>query len=196
MLTLHNRSDFHSEAAAMMGIERGVAKNVVFGKLYGAGIQKMADTGGMSLEVAEYARKQMDKNMPQIKRLSDRLGDFARASGFMYTVFGRRRYIPDDKDYMALNTRIQGTCADIMKVLLPSVDQYIRSLHGMVSLLIHDEFLFFIPDVHRGNVDGVCRDLQEIVNTLPLKRTLALDFKVSEKSWKQKHKIEKKEVHT
>lgn len=130
---------------------RQKAKAVNFGIIYGIsafGLGK--DVGITKKEAGEYIDKYFEK-YPRIKEYLDELVKKAKEDGYVETLYKRRRYIPEinEKNFMrksfgeriAMNSPIQGTAADIMKIAMINVFKKLIPLKSKILLQIHDELL-------------------------------------------------------
>jgi DNA polymerase-1 len=161
-----NREDIHATTAArVFGVAlsevskdmRRKAKEVNFGIMYGIGAFGLA--GRLEISQAE-ARDIIDKyfaRFPKVKQYIEATKASARELGYVSTLLGRRRYIPDirstnqavraNAERQAINMPIQGTSADMIKRAMVDIDRTIRehSLSGRMVLQVHDELVFEVP---------------------------------------------------
>jgi DNA polymerase-1 len=159
-------ADIHRETAAKIAgkapaevtlAERSAAKAINFGIIYGMGPQRLARDQGVS--IAE-ARAFIDKyflNFSRIRSFIEAKRAFAHQHGYVTTAFGRRRPLPQlqsrnmgevrQAENMAINSPIQGTAADIMKLGMLKVDELMRGsgLRARLLLQVHDELVFECP---------------------------------------------------
>jgi DNA polymerase-1 len=146
---------------------RRKAKAINFGIIYGISPSGLASQLEISYEEAEtYIRNYFDK-YPRVRMFLDELVHEAVTRGFVATLFGRRREIPElsEKNMrlrrlgerLAYNTPIQGSAADIIKVAMTRIHQRLREegLESKMILQVHDELVF---DVEKGEENEV-RDL-------------------------------------
>jgi DNA polymerase I len=153
--------------------ERRKAKTINFGLLYGMGPQKLGRE--LSITLAQ-AKEFIAKYFSRLKRLRafyEEVEAKAREQGFVTTIFGRRRLLPEINSRnpnlaqqarrMAINTVIQGSAADIIKKAMISVnnDAVLRELGAVLILQVHDELLL---EVGRGNAPEAGRRLAQIMS--------------------------------
>lgn len=128
---------------------RGLMKGVMYGAAYGSGIQKMADTAGVTFEEMKKVSDDIFEAYPGIKRFmqeTERLGEqreMDEGIGYIETATGRR--IPADKGkmYTLTNYTLQGTAAELMKKAIVRLD---AAGYGEFMLMaIHDEMIFSLP---------------------------------------------------
>jgi len=174
--------DIHkATAAAIHGVlleevtkrMRRSAKEVNFGVLFGMGAFGLASRTGISrFEAQEFIDKYFE-NFSGVKRYMDEAVEFATENGYIETLFGRRRYIPElyssnvqvrnSAERMAINMPVQGTEADIMKIAMIGIDKAIRECKNKeirekskILLQVHDEFVLETPE-------GTEEELKKIV---------------------------------
>ncbi len=136
---------------------RRQAKAVNFGIVYGISDFGLAKNIGKSRkEAADFIAKYFE-NYPGVKKYMDESVARAKAEGFVETIFHRRRYLPDINaknfnlrsfaERTAMNTPIQGSAADIIKVAMINVNKRLRQegLQAKMLLQVHDELIFEAP---------------------------------------------------
>ncbi|MBU4305967.1 MAG: DNA polymerase I [Candidatus Omnitrophica bacterium] len=174
--------DVHAFTAALVfGIEqedvtekmRDTAKRVNFGIIYGMGAHGLARDIGVSFAEAKKFIEDYFKRYPAVKRYMEQQIAFARENGYVTTLFNRRRYIPqiNSKDAMqrsfaertAMNTPIQGTAADLIKVAMAEIDAVLRQekYQTRMVLQVHDELVFDVPDAELARVKRMVKDRME-----------------------------------
>ena len=160
--------------------QRSNAKAVNFGIVYGISDFGLGEQLGIS---RKQAKKYIDEYLEQyegIKSFMNNITEEAKEKGYVETLFHRRRYIPELKsnNYMvrqfgsraAMNTPIQGTAADIMKIAMIKVYQEIkkRKLESKIVLQVHDEMMIEVPK----------KEIDEIKEILKTSMETAADLKV------------------
>lgn len=144
---------FHIPLDQVTPLQRRNAKAVNFGIVYGISAFGLSEDLSISRQEAmDYIDKYFE-TYPGVKAFLDRQVEEGKEKGFVVTMFGRRRPIPELKsaNYMqrsfgervAMNSPIQGTAADIMKLAMIAVDRELRSrnLRSRIVLQVHDELL-------------------------------------------------------
>ena len=118
----------------------------------------------------------------------DDIVESAKAKGYVETLFGRRRYIPEIRstNYMvrqfgsrvAMNTPIQGTAADIMKIAMINVDKTLKEqkINGKIVLQIHDELLLEVSKEHKEQAKKILKECMEKAMEL----SVPLEVEISE----------------
>jgi DNA polymerase-1 len=154
--------DIHARTASeLLGIapdrldpeSRRLAKVINFGIIYGMGPQRLAGELGISQnEASEYIKRYFER-LPGVREWFEKTLAEARARGFVATMYGRRRYLPDlngpqggaraQAERIAINTPIQGGAADLIKLAMVRLDAVIcdRRLPARILLQVHDELL-------------------------------------------------------
>ena len=152
---------------------RSRAKAVNFGLIYGiSGFGLSRNTGVSRREAAEFIEKYFRK-YPGVKRFMDEFAAEGVKNGYARTLMGRRRYLPELQSpkapvrefgkRAAMNTPVQGTAADIIKLAMVRVDRALREA-GMQSRLIlqvHDELLLECPPEEEEQAAGLLREAME-----------------------------------
>lgn len=137
---------------------RGQAKTVNFGILYGQGPHGLSQQLHISHGEAAKFIKTYFERYPKVSEYLEESREKARKTGFATTLTGRRRPIAEihnknpiiraAAERLAINTPLQGTAADLIKLAMIEIDKEIkeRKLQGFMILQIHDELIFEIPD--------------------------------------------------
>ncbi len=152
-------ADIHrSTAAKIYGLSpqqvtpalRSSAKAVNFGIVYGIGAYSLSRDIGVSVKEADAFIKNYFANFPRVKQYLDETVAHGRENGYVTTLYGRRRMLPELAssnfnlrslgERMAMNTPIQGTAADIIKLAMVHV------LQARLVLQVHDELIVECPD--------------------------------------------------
>lgn len=163
--------DIHTHTAALVfkvkdeevtSNMRRQAKAVNFGIIYGMGEFRLSKQIGVSLaEAKEFIRKYFEE-YPEIRSYMDNIVEDCKKDGYVSTVLNRKRYIPtiNDKNFIvreqakrfAMNSPIQGSGADILKLAMVKVDQLMKEkqLKSKMILQVHDELIF---DVYKEELD-------------------------------------------
>lgn len=148
---------------------RSLAKNVNFAKLYGAGPDKISAMTGLTYEDACKTNDMYDGAFPEAKRLLSYCTRLAENRGWVKTSLGRkRRYVHGDRFYSALNSVLQGTAADVMKLKMLRLYNERKTTGFTPRLTFHDEIL---GDVTCGNTVKLVTELlavQELKLRVPL----------------------------
>jgi DNA polymerase-1 len=131
---------------------RGLVKNVMYGKAYGAGITKMAESAGVPYSQMEPVVHAVDSRYPGIKRFMKSIEDVgmrrlrSEGQGYVITPYGRKLPCDDDKVYALTNYLHQGHAAEIFKRALVDLDM--AGWSDYMVLPVHDEILLDVPEEH------------------------------------------------
>lgn len=161
---------FHIPFEEVTDLQRRNAKAVNFGIVYGISAFGLSQDLNISRKEAEEIIEQYFAGYPAIKKYLDGLVKSAKKNGYAETMFGRRRPVPElsSSNFMqrsfgervAMNSPIQGTAADIIKIAMLRVAERLQSdgLRARIVLQVHDELLIETPI---GEREQVYRILQE-----------------------------------
>jgi DNA polymerase I-like protein with 3'-5' exonuclease and polymerase domains len=172
--------DFHQQVADVAQTTRGTAKAVRFAKLYGAGTKKIAAVLNVPLQEATRICAEIDRSAPNIMHYSDSLIQQAKVAGFGYNWIGRRFFFERNFEYKYPNYRIQGGCADILRVALRDIGIFLRSnAHATTRYLIpiHDEIVFDWDERDMYLIEMV---KQIMIDAAKSMRRMKMDVSVSE----------------
>ncbi len=173
------------DAATLTRSERNVAKMVNFGIIYGISSFGLSENLEIPREQAQAYIDTYLARFPRVQEFIARTIAQAAADGYVTTLLGRRRPIPELRasnrqtrslgERLAVNTVMQGTAADVIKVAMIRVyDRLQREGRGArLVLQVHDELLLEVPDTELGAVKELVR--AEMVGAYPLDPPLAVD---------------------
>lgn len=171
--------DIHRHTAALVfGVKdeevtpqmRSQAKAVNFGIIYGMSEFRLSKDIGMSISEARAFINKYFETYPEVKTYMDEVVKTCKKQGYVSTLLNRKRYIPtiNDKNFMvrqqaqryAMNTPIQGTGADILKLAMIEVDKALKekNLKSQMILQVHDELIF---DVFEDELEEVMSLVKE-----------------------------------
>lgn len=174
--------------------QRHQAKTVNFGIMYGQQAFGLSQELGIDAKTAAAFIHTYFQRYHKVKEFLDESRAHARKTGKAVTLFGRERVIPEINsananirslaERLAINTPIQGTGADLIKMAMLGIDQKFleRKLQAYLILQIHDELLFEVPDYELEEVQELVREVMTGVMTL--KVPLIVDITVG-KNWKE-----------
>jgi DNA polymerase-1 len=183
---------FNAKPEAVTPAMRGQAKTVNFATIYGQGPMALARQLGISVTQARAFIDNYFTRFPAIREYLDRQVELARDEGYVETLFGRRRYIPELNsknpnirgfgERVATNSPIQGTAADLIKLAMINIHRKLGQ-HGDRSrmiLQVHDELLF---EVHPDDTERVTALVKrEMEGALDLDVPIAVDMGVG-RNW-------------
>jgi len=166
---------------------RRLAKTVNFGVIYGMSGYGLEQATELSRQEAEQFITTYFEKYPGVKKYLEETRELARSQGYVQTVLGRRRMIPEINspnrnireaaERMAINMPVQGTSADIVKVAMINLDREInsRQLKTRMLLQVHDELIFEVPETEIEVVSGLVREL--MANAIKLDIPVKVDLK-------------------
>ena len=177
-----NGEDIHrSTAAKIYGIPqeevtsrlRSSAKAINFGIMYGKGAYSLAKDIGVSVKEADAFLKNYLAAFPKVSGYMDKTIADAKACGYVSTLFGRRRALPElassnfnvrsSGERMARNTPIQGTAADVIKLAMVRVWKRLRNekMESRLILTVHDELIVEAPQAEAEKAAQILREEME-----------------------------------
>ena len=178
------------ERAELTKNERSVAKMVNFGIIYGISAFGLSENLDIPREQAQEYIDTYLARFPHVQDFIQRTIEQAERDGFVTTLFGRRRPIPELKarnrqtrslgERLAVNSVMQGTAADIIKAAMVAIHRRLRE-EGRASRLVlqvHDELLLEVPEVETTAVRDLVR--AELCSAYPLDPPLAVDVGVGD----------------
>lgn len=182
--------------AEVTPLQRSHAKAVNFGIVYGISAFSLAqDIGVFQNEAKAYMDSYFAK-YHGVHEYMTRVVEQAKADGYVTTLFGRRRNLPELKssnfnlrsfgERVALNMPIQGTAADIIKAAMVRVDARMRAEHLQARLLlqVHDELIVECPTEEAETVRGIL--IEEMEHVVDYRVPLLVDAKIGA-SWAEAH---------
>lgn len=182
--------DVHQAAADLAGISRKSAKTMNFLLLYGGGAGKLAEALGIPLQDAYNLRRQYFAALPKVQEFLRNISDVAARRGWIVNWMGRKSMFPDANfAYKAANYYIQGGCADVMKVAMVNIGDYLKSnkLNSKMVLTIHDELVVEVPYNEIDIVPNMVKNFME--TAYPYKRLpMAVEMEWSDVSLADKKK--------
>lgn len=189
--------DIHTATAAkVFGVEekdvtkemRYKAKSVNFGIIYGQGAFGLADNLGISRAEAKEIIDNYKKQFPNIQKYMDDTINFAKETGYVETLMGRKRWLRDINsanftvrgfaERNAINSPIQGTAADMIKMAMIKIHAAFKqhNFKSKMLLQVHDELVF---DAHKDEVEKIKPVILQCMQTaLPLPKEVPTDAEV------------------
>ena len=179
--------DIHAATAAKVykiGIEevtreqRSKAKTANFGIIYGISVFGLAERMNVPRSEAKELIDGYFQTYPQIKEYMDKSIEIARANGYIETIFGRKRFLPDINSHNAIvrgyaernaiNAPIQGSAADIIKVAMARIYQrfQMENLRSTMILQVHDELNFSVYPEEKDKVQSIVIEEMEKAYTM------------------------------
>ena len=201
--SFHKNEDIHARTASeVFGVPmekmtkeiRNRAKAINYGINYGQspfGLSQLLEIE--QKDAKEYIDRYFEK-YPKVKAYLERTIQFVQEHGYVITMFGRRRYIPeirsrDRKVFLAaqraaINTPLQGTAADIIKVAMIQLQKEIheKQLRSRMTMQVHDELVFEVPEEETEEVSALVKNRME--NVIQLAVPLTVDLSIG-RNWRE-----------
>jgi DNA polymerase-1 len=175
---------------------RRQAKAINFGLVYGMGAHRLAQELDIDRKTAKAYIEGYFAAYAGVKKYFDKVVAEAKAKEYVTTLFKRRRYLPEINSNNhnlresarrnALNTPIQGTAADLIKLAMVVIDQRLREKNWRSKMImqVHDELVFEVPPAEVEALTLMVR--KEMAEVWPLKVPLVVDIGVG-KNWREAH---------
>jgi DNA polymerase-1 len=165
---------------------RRMAKMINFGIIYGMGPIKLAKELGIPKKVAQAYLDNYYERYKGVKDLKEEILSRVRQNGYVTTLLKRRRYLPNinsdngnlraEAERAAINTPIQGTAADLIKMAMINIAERLRreNLSTKMLLQVHDELVFEVPQEELNSATSLIKD--EMEGVYPLNIPLKVDI--------------------
>ena len=163
----------------------GLAKNMNFGLIYGMGIAKLAKMLKCTKSEAYGYKDDYFEYFPSAGDFMEEIESRIENYGFVKNRFKRRYWLDSHRAYVALNYLVQGTSADIMKMMMVKCQKFIEenNCKSRILLQIHDELVF---EVHESEEEWFPFEMQRILQNTPLRTPLPVKVSKGNPSWAQK----------
>ncbi|MBI4597364.1 MAG: DNA polymerase I [Candidatus Omnitrophica bacterium] len=167
--------------------QRSAMKAVNFGIIYGMSAHGLSKELGIGVEEAQAFIEAYFERYPKVRDYLQSQIECAKRDGFVQTLLGRRRYIPEVKspdglmrqfgERMAINAPIQGSAADLIKQAMVEIDLALRAggFRSRMVLQVHDELVFEAPQAELARLGSLVRDTMEHAMTLTVPLTVTLN---------------------
>ncbi|MGH7961001.1 MAG: DNA polymerase I, partial [Candidatus Binatia bacterium] len=187
---------FQVPLEAVSADQRRQAKTINFGIIYGMGAPRLARSLAIPMKTAQAYITQYFARYGGIKSYMEGVLAEARVRGYVTTLQGRRRYMPDLQsknaqlaaaaERMAINAPVQGTAADLIKAAMVAIDRRLaqEGLRARMLLQVHDELLFEVPEKEVEQVKKLAQEIMEGV--MPLQVPLRVDLGTGT-NWAEAH---------
>jgi DNA polymerase-1 len=199
-----NREDIHTATAAKIykipeaevtSEMRSSAKTANFGIIYGISAFGLSQRLNISRSEASSLIQGYFESYPRVKAYMERAIEMAREKGYVETLLGRRRFLPDIKSANAIvrgvaqrnaiNAPIQGSAADIIKQAMVNIQRKLRNGYKTAMILqVHDELIFDVARQELEDVKIIVRN--EMENAISLKVPLTVDIGTGN-NWLEAH---------
>jgi len=187
---------FDIDADAVTSEQRRRAKTTNFGILYGISAFGLAQRLGIDNNDAKDLIDRYFEKYPRISEYIERTTVFARENGYVETLCGRRRYIPDINsknrnirmfaERTAINAPIQGSAADMIKIAMIRIDAALRErkLRTTMIMQVHDELVFEVPETEVEEVRALV--VEQMRQALDLRVPIEVDAGTG-RTWLEAH---------
>ncbi len=187
---------FHTPLDEVTKLQRSEAKAVNFGIIYGISDYGLSQNLNIPRKRAKDYIDKYKESYPQIKEYMDDVVKLAKDQGYIETLFKRRRYVPEISsrnfnvrsfgERIALNTPIQGTAADIIKIAMIDTANKLKEegLDARIILQIHDEIIIESSESDKERARDILKQCME--NAADLKVDLLVDIGFGESMYESK----------
>ncbi len=187
---------FHLDPDEVTAEQRRHAKVANFGIIYGISAFGLSQRMGISRTEARDFIEEYFKSYPGVKAYMDRVIAEAREKGYVETIFGRKRFLPDINsknavarglaERNAINAPIQGSAADIIKLAMIAVSRRLdgEGLRSRMVLQVHDELVFDVVAEERDRIVDLVKQEMEQVCTLKVPLLTECNYG---KNWREAH---------
>jgi DNA polymerase-1 len=187
--------DIHRQTAALIfevpigdvtGEMRARAKTINFATIYGQGPHALSKQLKIAHADAKQFIERYFERFASVRAYLDSQVEHARTHGYVTTLFGRRRYVPEIRDRnfnirafgerTAANSPIQGSAADLIKLAMIRIDKALRESGSRAKMLlqVHDELVFEVPENELDSISGMVR--REMEHAADLRVPLVVDM--------------------
>jgi DNA polymerase I len=185
---------FKVAPAQVTSLQRTIAKSANYAILYGVSAFGLSQATKIDQKEAQRYISEYFATHPRVRAFIDRTLAEGREQGFVATLLGRRRYLPDLRsgnpvarnaaERMAMNAPVQGTASDMIKIAMIRLRAALaeRRLQARMLLQVHDELLFEAPPDEVPIVEALAREIMEAA--LPLDVPIVVDVK-SGRDWSE-----------
>jgi len=197
--------DIHSRTASeifgvllenVTPVMRREAKVINFGIIYGMSAYGLSQQLKIEPKIAQIYIDEYFKKYTGVQTYTRGIVDEARKKGFVTTLLNRRRYLPEinsptvairqSSERMAINTPLQGTAADIIKVAMIRIQNRLEEFHLSTKMImqVHDELVFEVPEEEiQKTLPMIQKEMETVMElTIPLKVSIS-----SGKNWAEAH---------
>jgi len=181
---------FKVPQASVTSLQRTIAKSANYAILYGVSAFGLSQATKIDQKEAQKYINDYFASHPRVRTFIDRILAEGRQRGYVSTLLGRRRYLPDlasgnpvarnAAERMAMNAPVQGTASDMIKIAMVRVQAALtaRGLRARMLLQVHDELLFEAPPDEVATVEALAREI--MAAALPLKVPIVVDVKTGD----------------
>jgi len=188
---------FEVKPTQVTGAMRQAAKVLNFGVIYGMSIHGFAQAAGVDYEKAKLFIEKYFKEFDGVARYIEETKKEAAKNGYVQTLFGRKRFIPEINssawnlraaaERMAINMPIQGTAADLIKMAMVNLaGSHLLKADCRLLLQVHDELVFEVTEKETGKMGTQIKEIME--NVYKLDVPLKVDIDIGD-NWGEMEKL-------
>jgi len=188
---------FEVKPTQVTGAMRQAAKVLNFGVIYGMSIHGFAQAAGVDYEKAKLFIEKYFKEFDGVARYIEETKKEAAKNGYVQTLFGRKRFIPEINssawnlraaaERMAINMPIQGTAADLIKMAMANLaDSHLLKADCRLLLQVHDELVFEVSEKEAGPTGTKVKEIME--NVYKLEVPLKVEIEIGD-NWGEMEKL-------
>ena len=188
---------FNCDLSSVSSEQRRYAKVINFGLIYGMSAFGLAKNLNIERVAAQNYIERYFSRYPSVRNYMEEAKQFAKNNGYVETYFGRRLWVPEINgsngirraaaERAAINGPMQGTAADLIKMAMNAVDNWIKQskeITGKMIMQVHDELVFEVPedevDLFKENIKDLMENIAEL--DVPLKVDIGIGG-----NWEQAH---------
>ena len=187
---------FGLDLAAVSGEQRRYAKAINFGLIYGMSAFGLSRQLDIERSAAQQYMDRYFARYPGVAQYMQRTREMAREQGYVETVFGRKLFLPEIRsssparrqgaERAAINAPMQGTAADLIKMAMIKVDDWLTSerLTSRLIMQVHDELVLEVPDAELETVRAALPELMGGVGQLSVPLLVEVG---AGKNWDEAH---------
>ena len=181
-------SDIYNVDMQKSDKRRALVKNTMYGKAYGAGINKMSETAGVSYDQMKSVVDAFDIRYPGVKEFQKRVEDVGvrrereEGQGYVLTPFGRRLPCDEGRVYSLTNYMLQGHAAELLKDAIVRMD--LAGLGEYMLLPVHDEVIFSVP---REDAEDIMNTIGEVMSIKGMAVDVPADPEGPLRRWGEKY---------
>jgi len=172
---------------------RAKAKMLMFGKIYGMGVNAAADLIRCSKSDAEQYLKDFDKAFPDIQKFMNKMTRQVELKGSLINAYGRKYWLDSRYAYRAVNYLVQGSAADLLKEKIIETHEYLikNKIDGNLIMTIHDEVIFEIRKKYatRNVLKKLVNIMEDHHGVFPQVKKFNIEIKRATERWSERYPI-------
>ena len=188
---------FNCKIQSVTAEQRRYAKVINFGLIYGMGVYGLAKNLNIERAAAQNYIERYFSKYPSVRQYMEFTKEAARQNGYIETFFGRKLWVPDINgsngmrraaaERAAINGPMQGTAADLIKMAMVAVADWIKkedALKGKMIMQVHDELVFEVPDEEIEIFNVNVKKIMENIASLDIPLIVEIGSGIN---WEQAH---------